>query len=108
MADQLGFQARHFSLNNPRGEEQDNVPNLLRRLASTIEGMGKIEIRDLVFHNDTDDDGDPWPFVTIYFDYVQEDEGEDEDEDEEGLTGNGYAAGSVAAALSPEAEQRRP
>ncbi|MGP3958224.1 hypothetical protein ACTWPT_19630 [Nonomuraea sp. 3N208] len=80
MADQLGFQARHFSLNNPRGEGQDDVPNLLRRLASTLEEMGRIEIRDLVLHNDTDDDGDPWPFVTVYFDYVQEEE----------PNGNGY------------------
>jgi hypothetical protein len=82
MTDRLGFQARHFSLNNPRGEGQEDVPKLLRRLASTLEEMGRIEIRDLILHNDTDDDGDPWPFVTIYFDYVEEEP-----------NGNGYGYG---------------
>lgn len=59
---------RHFSLNNPQGEDQGDVPTLLRRLAATLEEMGRIEIRDVVFHNDLDDDGDPWPFVTVYYD----------------------------------------
>ncbi|MEV0227894.1 hypothetical protein [Nonomuraea sp. NPDC050786] len=74
MSDQLGFQTRHFSLNNPQGEGQDDVPNLLRRLASTLEEMGRIEIRDLVLHDDTDDEGNPWPYVTVYYDYVQDEE----------------------------------
>ncbi|MFI7452010.1 hypothetical protein ACIBQX_31255 [Nonomuraea sp. NPDC049714] len=81
MADRLEFTTRHFSLNNPRGEEQGDVPMLLRRLASTLEELGRIEVRDLVLHTDTDDDGDPWPFVTVYYDLVEQ---------EEPPAGNGY------------------
>ncbi|MEU4579391.1 hypothetical protein ACBI99_13770 [Nonomuraea sp. ATR24] len=62
------LQTRHFSLNNPAGEEQGDVPMLLRRLAGTLEEMGPIDIRDVVFHNDMDDDGASWPFVTVYYD----------------------------------------
>lgn len=74
MPDQPGFQTQHFSLNNPQGEDQGDVPTLLRRLAATLEGMGKIEIRDLVLHNDLDDDGDSWPYVTVYYDEVKDEE----------------------------------
>lgn len=80
MADQVGYRTRHFSLNNPRGEGQEDVPMLLRRLAATLEEMGNIEIRDVVFHADTDDEGDSWPFMTVYFD----------EEVEEPPAGNGY------------------
>ncbi|NUR85158.1 MAG: hypothetical protein HOY71_13825 [Nonomuraea sp.] len=68
MAEPGGFQTQHFSLNNPQGDGQDDVPTLLHRLAATLEEMGDIEIRDLVFHQDTDEEGDPWPFVTVYYD----------------------------------------
>jgi hypothetical protein len=81
MADRLEFKTQHFSLNNPQGEDQGDVPMLLRRLANTLEELGRIEIRDLVLHNDTDDDGDPWPFVTVYYDQIQQ---------EEPPAGNGY------------------
>jgi hypothetical protein len=72
MADRVGYQTQHFSLNNPKGEGQEDVPTLLRRLAATLEQMGSIEVRDLVFHADTDDEGDSWPFMTVYFDYEPE------------------------------------
>ncbi|MEU6711184.1 hypothetical protein ABZ897_06845 [Nonomuraea sp. NPDC046802] len=81
MADRVGYQTRHFSLNNPQGEGQEDVPTLLRRLAATLEEMGSIDIRDVVFHTDTDDEGDPWPFVTVYF---------DDESEEEPPSGNGY------------------
>ncbi|TXK35761.1 hypothetical protein [Nonomuraea sp. C10] len=73
MADRVGFESQHFSLNNPRGEEQGDVPMLLRRLASTLEEMGGIEIRDLILHSDTDDAGDPWPYVTVYYSPLPDD-----------------------------------
>lgn len=73
MADRIGYQTQQFSLNNPKGEGQEDVPTLLRRLAATLEEMGDIEIRDLVFHPDTDDEGDSWPFMTVYFTYEPED-----------------------------------
>ncbi|MEV0622517.1 hypothetical protein AB0I81_55015 [Nonomuraea sp. NPDC050404] len=74
MSDKPGFQAQHFSLNNPRGDGQGDVPNLLRRLAAALEEMGDVEIRDLVLHNDMDEDGDSWPYVTVYFDVVKDEE----------------------------------
>jgi len=76
MTDRAGFESQHFSLNNPQGEEQGDIPMLLRRLASTLEEMGRIDIRDLILHNDLDEDGDPWPYITVYFSPLPDEEEE--------------------------------
>jgi len=62
------YTVNHFSLNLPVGKGQDNVSNLLRHLASTIEAEGEpIEVQDIVFHNDVDQDGNDLPVFTVYY-----------------------------------------
>jgi len=57
----------HFSQSNPSGANQGDVPALLRRVADTIEGLGDVEIHDLTFGTDVNEDG-PWHRITVYFD----------------------------------------
>lgn len=57
----------HLSQANPAGEGQESVPNLLRRVAETLDALGEVEVQDLVLHAETNDDGEPWPTVTVYF-----------------------------------------
>ena len=64
--------ASHFSMGNPAGPGQDDVPRLLRRVADALEGYGKVEVHDLVLHNEVTADGD-WPSVTVYFTDTQPD-----------------------------------
>jgi hypothetical protein len=61
---------RHFSLANPKGPGQEDVPALLRRLADHLEERGAIDVQDLVFHAERDDEGEDWPTVTVYFNDV--------------------------------------
>ena len=59
---------RHFSQSNPRGAGEGNVPALLRRVADTLEGLGSVEVMDLVLHGDElTDDGKDWYSITVYF-----------------------------------------
>jgi hypothetical protein len=58
--------ARHFSQANPAGRGQGDVPSLLRRVADTIEGLGPVEVQDLVLHNEVTAEG-LWPSLTVYF-----------------------------------------
>jgi hypothetical protein len=57
----------HFSQANPAGEGQANVPNLLRRVATSLDALGDIEVQDVVLHSEIDDDGQPSPSITVYF-----------------------------------------
>lgn len=41
-------------------------PELLRRVADTIEGLGEIRIMDLVMHNEITAEGD-WPSIIVYY-----------------------------------------
>ena len=59
---------RHFSQSNPSGPGQADIPVLLRRVATSIEELGAVEVQDITFHGETDLDGKPWPQVTVYFD----------------------------------------
>ena len=62
------YTIHHFSLSLPNAEGKDNVPNLLKHLAETIEQMeNDIEIQDIVFHNDEDAEGNNWPVFTVYY-----------------------------------------
>lgn len=64
----MSFDCLHFSLSLPKGMGQDNIPNLLRHLANTLEEEGVREIMDIVFHNDElDENGIPHPHCTVYF-----------------------------------------
>jgi hypothetical protein len=57
--------ANHFAQANPRGSRQADVPRLLRRVATTIAGLGAVEVADLVMHSELTDDG-WWPSITVY------------------------------------------
>jgi hypothetical protein len=57
---------RHFSTANPAGPGQTDVPALLRRVADSIEQRGDIEVQDVVFRLELEDEG--WcPTMTVYF-----------------------------------------
>jgi hypothetical protein len=56
----------HFSLGNPAGPGQDDLPALLRRVADAIEQLGAVEIQDLVLHPETSEFGDCHS-MTVYF-----------------------------------------
>lgn len=57
---------RRFSQANPKGPGQDDVPALLRRVANTIEGLGPIEVQDLIMGTEITEDGF-WYHLTVYF-----------------------------------------
>jgi hypothetical protein len=44
-----------------------DVPHLLRRVAEVLDGLGDVEVRDVVFHAETDDEGEKRPTMTVYF-----------------------------------------
>lgn len=59
---------RHFSLSLPAGGGQDNVPKLLMHLAETIQlSETKLDVQDIVFHDEQDEDGNSWPSFTVYY-----------------------------------------
>jgi len=62
------YASKHFSLSLPHKKGQDNVPNLLRHLANQLEAGKVTDISDIVFHNESDDDGVSWPSFTVYYD----------------------------------------
>ena len=57
----------HFSQSNPSGRGQGNVAALLRRVAASIEELGVVEVQDIAFHSEVDDNGETWPHMTVYF-----------------------------------------
>ena len=57
---------RHFSQANPKGPGQDNVPALLRRLADSVDELGKVEVQDITFETEITEDGN-WCSMTVYF-----------------------------------------
>ena len=56
----------HFSLANPAGQGQDDVPGLLRRVADSIEALGEVNVQDLVLHTEVTPDG-AWHPLTVNF-----------------------------------------
>jgi hypothetical protein len=46
---------------------QSDVPELLRRVAEKIEGLEPIQVQDVVYRPELDEDGDDWPSMTVYF-----------------------------------------
>jgi hypothetical protein len=66
MSDSREWTAQHFSQANPAGEDQGDVPALLRRVADTLGDLGEVEVLDLVLHNEITSDGD-WPSIIVYF-----------------------------------------
>lgn len=70
-SDQVGvdeeYTCYHFSINLRAGDGQDNVPNLLRHLANSLEKHEYESIQDIVFHNEIDEDGEDYPSFTAYY-----------------------------------------
>lgn len=56
-----------FSLANPKGEGQDDVPALLRRVADAIRNHGEVHVHDITFHDELDDEGEHNPTMTVYY-----------------------------------------
>jgi hypothetical protein len=56
----------HFSQANPVGKGQGDVPALLRRVASSLEERGDVEVQDLVLHTEVNEQGD-WNSITVFF-----------------------------------------
>lgn len=50
------------------------MPALLRRVAASIEEFGKVEVQDIVFHSEVDDQGNARPHMTVYFDVSPDEE----------------------------------
>jgi hypothetical protein len=44
-----------------------SIPDLLRRVAESLEQLGDVRVLDLVFHNELTDEGDDWPNLTVYY-----------------------------------------
>jgi hypothetical protein len=57
----------HFSLGNPRGKRQGDLPMLLRRLATHIAALGQeTMILDVTLHEEITELG-PWFSATVYY-----------------------------------------
>lgn len=57
----------HFSQSNPTGPAQGDVAALLRRVAESVTELGQVDVQDVVFHAEVDDEGDAWPSMNVYF-----------------------------------------
>jgi hypothetical protein len=60
------WQSRSFTLANPKGRRQGDLPRLLRSVAQELEAIGGVEVYDLVMHTETTSRG-PWYSVTVYY-----------------------------------------
>lgn len=56
----------HFTQCNPHGENQDNLPALLRRVADTVEQLGVIEPSHMVMEVEINEYGF-LPVITLYY-----------------------------------------
>jgi len=64
------YTINHYSLSLPAGPGKDNIPDLLRHLAASIEkkqGDKDIWIQDIVFDNEVDVNGEFSPSFTVYY-----------------------------------------
>lgn len=61
------YTINHFSLSLPAGENQANIPDLLRHLADAIEEEGRVDVQDITFRREYDQEGGDWPSFTVYF-----------------------------------------
>jgi hypothetical protein len=57
----------HFSQANPKGPGQDDVEALLVRVAESIRALGAVDVHDITFHHETDDEGKGWPTMSVYY-----------------------------------------
>ncbi len=64
--------ARHFSQANPEGEDEGDVPALLRRVADTLQQFGDVKVLDLILQQEPTERGFA-PAITVYFDFPEND-----------------------------------
>lgn len=57
----------HFSISLPKSEGNKTISKLLRHLANNLDDYKDIYVRDIVLHNEVDDDGELYPYITVYF-----------------------------------------
>jgi len=62
-----GHVVRCFSQSNPSGEGSGDVPGLLRRVATSIEQLGDVQVLDVTFHSEPTGEEDDIR-LTVYFD----------------------------------------
>jgi len=98
----------HFSLANPRGWTQGDLPRLLRRLATRIAALGQdAMVLDVTFNDEITEDG-PWWSATVYYAPdgwadsateadVDTKDGRDADADTASATANGAKGRKTAA-----------
>ncbi|MGQ0434377.1 MAG: hypothetical protein ACT452_18480 [Microthrixaceae bacterium] len=62
------WSVRHFSLSNPSGATETDLPLLLRRLADEIEARGiqPMEMLDITVSSEMTENG-PWWSATVYW-----------------------------------------
>ncbi len=58
----------HFSQANPKGVGQEDVPELLVRVARSIKRLGSVHVHDITFHDEVDDKCTARPTMTVYYD----------------------------------------
>lgn len=63
----------HFSQSNPHGPGQGNVPALLRRVADTIDGLGRVWVQDITFKTEPTGEDEFQVAMTVYYHKVDED-----------------------------------
>ena len=56
----------HFGQSNPEGPGQGSVPDLLRRVADTIESLGNVDVQDVTFSSEVTADEDRVS-MTVYY-----------------------------------------
>ena len=56
----------HFSLSNPGGPGQGDVPRLLRSLADHVEQLGDVQVSDITFQSQPTGEEDDLCFTVYY------------------------------------------
>lgn len=56
----------HFSQSNGDGDGQGDVAALLRRVADTLDGLGDVDVQDVVFHSAVTEAEDDLT-MTVYY-----------------------------------------
>jgi hypothetical protein len=74
-ADRPGWPIRQFTQGLADGTGRDDIAALLRHVADTIEGLGDVEIQDIVFHQQLYYEDADWPHLTVYYHETDDDEG---------------------------------
>jgi hypothetical protein len=69
----------HFTVSTTRGPAQDDVATLLRHVADALDGLGALDVHDITFHVDWNEQG-PWPSMTVYYEVDEDDEDDNQDD----------------------------